>query len=192
VGLPSYPFERQRYWIEARGGTERRNRSEENGSLKNPGEARLKAVAGVIDRPASFYSRPELSNEYVAPTSERESAIAAIWRSTLGVDRVGIDDNFFELGGDSLIAIQVISRLKEEFKVEIPVAGLYERLTIRLVDTLIGSLKGEDGSAYEPEIDSTGRSHRAHQRRRFQEGRRLKRSSGQTEAPEVSARQRMR
>jgi acyl transferase domain-containing protein len=192
VGLPSYPFERQRYWIEARGGTERRNRNEENGGLKSPEEAPLEGAAGAIDRPVSFYSRPELPNEYVAPTNERESAIAAIWRSVLGVDRVGLDDNFFELGGDSLIAIQVISRLKEEFKVEIPVAGLYERLTIRLVDTLIGALKGEDGAAGEPEIDSADRSRRAHQRKRFQEGRRLKRSGGQTEAPEAAARQRIR
>src|SRR5262249_43274210 len=105
--------------------------------------------------------------------------IAAVWQAALGVDKVGIDDNFFELGGDSLIAIQVILQLKEEFKLEIPVASLYESITIRSLAVLIASLKGEDVSADEPYAGSVERAQRIFQRKQFQEEQRSRRSGGQ-------------
>ena len=46
----------------------------------------------------------------MAPRSEVERQLAAIWADVLDVDRVGVHDNFFDLGGDSLLSIQVISR----------------------------------------------------------------------------------
>jgi acyl carrier protein len=48
----------------------------------------------------------------------------------LGIQEVGIHDNFFELGGDSLIGVQVISRVKKEFGVNLPSSLLYEGPTI--------------------------------------------------------------
>jgi non-ribosomal peptide synthase protein (TIGR01720 family) len=53
-----------------------------------------------------------LSNEYVAPRNEMETALAGIWKDLLRSERVGIHDNFFELGGDSIITIQVVSRAR--------------------------------------------------------------------------------
>src|SRR5262249_16828711 len=120
IGLPAYPFERQRYWIEARGGGEDKRKSslsvEQAVSLPDDLQAgheapQVEAGADVPGTIEVLYSRPELSNAYVAPSTEGEKIIAGIWQSVLGLDRVGIKDNFFELGGDSLIAIQVISRL---------------------------------------------------------------------------------
>jgi acyl carrier protein len=122
-----------------------------------------------------------LPNAYAAPVNDREKTIAAIWQLALGVDMVGVDDNFFELGGDSLIAIQVISQLKEKFMIEIPVAGLYERLTIRSLDALISSLNGEDQGESGPGIDSGTRGNRVLRRRRFLEEKRLKKSGGRSE-----------
>jgi non-ribosomal peptide synthase protein (TIGR01720 family) len=51
-------------------------------------------------------------HEYEAPRTELEQQLAAIWADLLGVERAGIHDNFFELGGDSIITIQVVSRLR--------------------------------------------------------------------------------
>ncbi len=48
--------------------------------------------------------------EYVAPASEPERQLAAIWADVLGRERVGVTDNFFALGGDSIVSIQVVSQ----------------------------------------------------------------------------------
>jgi acyl transferase domain-containing protein len=60
--------------------------------------------------PPPRHARAELSTPYLAPRTERESALAAVFQGVLGLDRVGVDDNFFELGGDSVMAIQIASR----------------------------------------------------------------------------------
>ncbi|WP_374197569.1 phosphopantetheine-binding protein [Micromonospora sp. RL09-050-HVF-A] len=51
-------------------------------------------------------------DEYVAPTTDLERQLAAIWCQVLKADRVGIDDDFFELGGDSIISIQIVARAR--------------------------------------------------------------------------------
>ena len=178
VSLPTYSFERQRYWIESRAEIKRADGSLEIGGGEDPAAPEIKDHSATADRTAPLHSRPELLNAYVAPVDDREQMIAAVWQRALGVDRVGVNDNFFELGGDSLIAVQVISQLKEEFKVEIPVASLYESINIRSLAGLIGSLNGADELAGQSGADHSGRSQRVLQRKQFQEGQRLKRRTG--------------
>ncbi|MFN6559108.1 MAG: beta-ketoacyl synthase N-terminal-like domain-containing protein [Nostoc sp. ChiSLP01] len=73
---------------------------------------------------SSRYSRPNLNNSYLAPTNELEKQITEIWQEVLGVGEIGIYDNFYELGGDSLIATQLVSRLRAKFPVELPLRDL--------------------------------------------------------------------
>jgi pyochelin synthetase len=47
------------------------------------------------------------------PTNDLEGRLAAVWASVLGVRHVGRDQDFFELGGDSLLAAQLVGRLRE-------------------------------------------------------------------------------
>jgi len=49
---------------------------------------------------------------YVAPTTDTEIKLCAIWREILGRDRIGTDENFFEIGGNSLRAIEIMSRIE--------------------------------------------------------------------------------
>ncbi|HET7624857.1 MAG TPA: amino acid adenylation domain-containing protein [Verrucomicrobiae bacterium] len=74
--------------------------------------------------------REDERRNFVAPRNPVEEQIAAIWREVLRVEKAGAQDNFFELGGDSLIAIQVISRIRETFKVELPLFSLFDAPTI--------------------------------------------------------------
>src|SRR5207248_9532332 len=53
-----------------------------------------------------------------APRTPVEETLAGIWSEVLGVEPIGIEDNFFQLGGDSLLATQVISRLRRAFGVQ--------------------------------------------------------------------------
>ncbi|WP_411382455.1 non-ribosomal peptide synthase/polyketide synthase [Pseudomonas sp. MPB26] len=69
---------------------------------------------GKLDRKG--LRRPDVSQMqqvYVAPQSELEQKIAAIWCDVLRLPQVGVHDNFFELGGDSIISIQVVSRARQ-------------------------------------------------------------------------------
>ncbi len=69
---------------------------------------------GKIDRKALPEPQTQPSrqdHEYTAPQNEVEKRMAEIWSEALRVDTIGIHDNFFELGGDSIIGIQIISKM---------------------------------------------------------------------------------
>jgi acyl transferase domain-containing protein/acyl carrier protein len=76
-------------------------------------------------------------SDYVPPASDAERRITQIWQDVLGLEEVGVHDNFFELGGSSLFAIQVLSRLRKEFNVEIPPAMIFEGATISALAKLL-------------------------------------------------------
>jgi len=56
--------------------------------------------------------------------------LATIWQDVLHVDRIGVHDDFFELGGNSLLAMQVVARVREVFQLEMEIRSLFERTTI--------------------------------------------------------------
>lgn len=64
--------------------------------------------------------------EHVEPQTALEQQIAAIWRTVLGLPRVGLRDDFFALGGHSLLATQIISRTRQACDVELPLRTLFE------------------------------------------------------------------
>ncbi|SNT56748.1 non-ribosomal peptide synthase domain TIGR01720/amino acid adenylation domain-containing protein, partial [Pseudomonas delhiensis] len=68
---------------------------------------------------------------YVAPVSELELRVAAIWQEALGVERVGLEDEFFQLGGHSLLATQVMMRVREFSTLELPLKLLFTHPVLR-------------------------------------------------------------
>jgi acyl-CoA synthetase (AMP-forming)/AMP-acid ligase II/acyl carrier protein len=74
--------------------------------------------------------RPKLEAEFVAPRRPVEVALAKIWAETLGIEQVGIHDNFFALGGDSLLATQVVARVRAGFGVELPLRSAFKEPTV--------------------------------------------------------------
>ncbi|WP_416671488.1 type I polyketide synthase [Egbenema bharatensis] len=95
-----------------------------------------------IAETGSKHTRPNLHSTYVAPSNEIEAAIATIWQQLLGLEQVGIHDNFFDLGGHSLLAVQVTSRLREVFQVELPLKTiLFDAPTVAGLATVIAGMQ---------------------------------------------------
>jgi acyl transferase domain-containing protein/acyl carrier protein len=100
---------------------------------------------------AQLHARPELSSEFKAPESPTQTTVAGIWQNSLGIRDVGIDDDFFELGGDSLLATQVISRIRDELGVALPMPSFFNHPTLAgvadSIDTVRWVTQAQAGSA---------------------------------------------
>ncbi|MCR9192957.1 MAG: phosphopantetheine-binding protein, partial [Gammaproteobacteria bacterium] len=86
-------------------------------------------------------------NVYIAPVTELEKKISAIWSTVLGVDSVGLQDNFFDLGGNSILAMKLIFRLRQKLQLNMSMTILFEypmfenftkMITVELKDPKIG------------------------------------------------------
>ncbi|MBT7408760.1 MAG: amino acid adenylation domain-containing protein, partial [Methylococcales bacterium] len=94
---------------------------------------------GKIDRKA--LPAPEIAQiEYEAPQSDTEITLSQIWSQLLGVQHIGRQDNFFDLGGHSLLATQLISQVRKQFEIELPVRSLFEVDSLQSFATVIDDL----------------------------------------------------
>ncbi len=88
---------------------------------------------GKVDRkalPSPDPARPMLIEQYLGPRTPIEEGLCGIWAEVLRVERVGIRDNFFDLGGHSLLATQVITRIPQNFGVDLKLRALFESPTV--------------------------------------------------------------
>ena len=83
------------------------------------------------------YPRPALQTLLKLPDSELEKSIAEIWQSLLGMDAIGVNDNLFELGGDSLLGIQLLSRVRASFAVDLHPADFFRSPTVAGLAALV-------------------------------------------------------
>lgn len=88
---------------------------------------------GKIDRATlstNSFSHKKIDSEFVAPQTAIENILANIWSDILDIKSIGVHGNFFEVGGHSLLAVQVISRIKETFGVDLSLRSIFEFPTI--------------------------------------------------------------
>ena len=68
--------------------------------------------------------------DYVAPRTDVERKMAALWQELLRCDRIGVHDDFFALGGQSLLAVMLVSRIERDFGVKLLLSSILEKPTI--------------------------------------------------------------
>ncbi|MBW4569115.1 MAG: amino acid adenylation domain-containing protein [Tolypothrix carrinoi HA7290-LM1] len=96
---------------------------------------------GKLDRkalPASDTVRPELEETFIAPQTTVEKQLAVIWAEVLGLENIGINDNFFRLGGDSILSLQVISKVNQA-GLHLTPKQMFQYQTIAQLATVIGT-----------------------------------------------------
>ena len=84
--------------------------------------------SGKVDRralPAPDVARLTAQTAFVAPRTNVEERVAAIWARTLRVKQVGVHDDFFEIGGNSLLAVRLLDAMEREFGGEIPLVSFF-------------------------------------------------------------------
>jgi acyl carrier protein len=81
--------------------------------------------------------------EYIAPFTEEEQRLAAIWTQILGVEKIGIKDNFFELGGDSIKIIKMLRLIEQDYPGIIQIGNLFDSPTIEQLSIIISNAKGQ-------------------------------------------------
>ncbi|HEX8185638.1 MAG TPA: amino acid adenylation domain-containing protein, partial [Blastocatellia bacterium] len=95
---------------------------------------------GKVDNKAlltSELARRELTDSYEQARNPVEELLIAIFSGVLGIERVGIHDSFFELGGHSLLATQITSRIRQAFRVEVPLRSIFETPTVEALAPVI-------------------------------------------------------
>jgi NADP-dependent 3-hydroxy acid dehydrogenase YdfG/acyl carrier protein len=84
-----------------------------------------------------LYARPNLQQDYVAPSNEIERKLVDLWQQTLHIDRVGIRDSFFELGGDSVLGAQIVTSIQKTFSIRINIQDTFKAFTIESIAKMI-------------------------------------------------------
>jgi amino acid adenylation domain-containing protein len=81
--------------------------------------------------------------EIVPPNSKAEKQIADFWKEVMRIDKVSIHDNFFETGGNSITAVALLHKIKENLHVNLPIQVLFESPTIEGLANMVeaGNLK---------------------------------------------------
>jgi amino acid adenylation domain-containing protein/non-ribosomal peptide synthase protein (TIGR01720 family) len=95
---------------------------------------------GKIDRQALPQpGRSPQAPPPTVPTTPLEAQLAQLWSQVLRLEQIGIHDHFFEVGGDSLLATQLVSRIRTALQIELPLRQLFEQPTIARLAQAIAS-----------------------------------------------------
>ncbi|MCH2195464.1 amino acid adenylation domain-containing protein [Kordia sp.] len=113
---------------------------------------------GKIDKKAlpepTQYLQSE-GTEYVAPETELQEKIAAIWSAVLNVDNVGLNDHFFELGGHSLKLMRLKNEYHKEFSVNVKIKEFFENATLKAHANIIEAAENDVYVAIEKVPEAT-------------------------------------
>jgi nonribosomal peptide synthetase protein BlmX len=114
-------------------------------------------ASGKVDR-ASLTAPERTPNradgERVAPASDTEHMLAAIWAQVLGIEDIGATDDFFDLGGESLRAMQVTTKANKLFGTGLSVRLLFESPTVAEFARLLDDARAGNGHTVHGEYEA--------------------------------------
>jgi acyl transferase domain-containing protein/acyl carrier protein len=90
-------------------------------------------------------AREMLSTDYVAPRSNIEKVLVALWQNRLGI-KIGINDNFFELGGDSMIALPLMADMRDTLHFDLPIQSLFNEQDVASIAQFITDNEPSSGT----------------------------------------------
>ncbi|HYO81171.1 MAG TPA: AMP-binding protein, partial [Bryobacteraceae bacterium] len=108
---------------------------------------------GKVDRKALPAPDNPHADAFVAPRTLVEEMLATIWCQIFNLGRVGVNESFFSLGGHSLLAMQVVSRARKAFGVDLSLSALFQFPTIAGLAGVIADLQGK-GSEYNDTVNA--------------------------------------
>ena len=112
---------------------------------------------GKVDRKA--LPAPDVNSNaapFVPPSNAIEAELVSIWQRLLGVPQVSINDEFFQLGGNSLLATQLLIRIREQFFIDLPMRTLFEVSTLESLAEIIFAMQGGEATATHDEALEEG------------------------------------
>ena len=125
ISLPTYSFEKKRHWIDF--------------ELPRVNDIKVNAPSGIMDsgqvNEKAYTAEKALSD--TTPIEKNTGVILNIWKLMTGISEIGLDENFFELGGQSLLALQITTRIKEELNFTVSLKSFYENPTINKLSSII-------------------------------------------------------
>ncbi|EOG7723502.1 phosphopantetheine-binding protein [Vibrio parahaemolyticus] len=125
VPMPTYVFDKHSYWIE-----KANSALYLSGTAASKEESELGAHPPVSNEINEVPTLTEFEEVNIDLSGDIEGRLKKIWCGLFGVDSVGLDEDFFALGGTSLVAIQLMSQVREQFGVEVDVEALFDDPTI--------------------------------------------------------------
>ena len=113
---------------------------------------------GKVDRRAllAAYDPAEEAVRDVAPQTQMEAELAAIWSDVLQRDVTSIEESFFSLGGHSLMAVRLFDRIRRRFHIDLPISTLFTHPTIHDLAELVERTQtpaGASAEAFDPSAD---------------------------------------
>jgi amino acid adenylation domain-containing protein len=105
-----------------------------------------KVDAGSLPEPV--FDRAVLATPHVAPRTDVEADLVAIWQDLLGIPDVGVDDDFFDLGGDSLVVVALVGRIRQRFGTDLPLGALAAAPTVAGLARFVE--RGTDTARFRP------------------------------------------
>ena len=114
---------------------------------------------GKVDRrqlPPPEIERDGVDKEYVAPRTDTERQLVAIWEAMLDVRPVGIRDNFFELGGHSLMDARLVAQVERRMGITLPLATIYHTRTVENLAVTVERRRSSKGNSLLQPYRTTG------------------------------------